>query len=1039
MFNRPSPQQSPSPGMTRPSPQQSPQPNVWGAGQTQGQQAFSPSQAFPPTQDFPPQQHAFAAQQQAFDSPAFPPTQPQQNAFDSSSSSPFASGPAQATSTPNQTFAAFGQQQQQQSEAFGGVKVASDPFKDDPFFSSSSTPPPTAPAKDKYAVFSEEFSQPSSVFGDSSAFGGGSGSVFDNTAATTNGASSAGGSTMNNAFGTSSPTLSGKSGSPAPTPQRNGSSDNLFKDLDEVGGKKGYVDKSEFFKQPPKPSMAQLGPSGGTPPPTGFTTSPANNSATMDPFGSSSTNVSDQFNQPPFANQSLEDKTHDPFDTSNIVIGPKAGPFDTSQLKPKQAESPPVQQRSSHKPNELPFSTPEKTVGAFEDSFTLPSPDAPPPPLPREASLQDAPAPTPPPRPTFARAATIDMTSGTLPSFAPSSQRSKLFGRQATVDMGDLAPPPAIPPRPADSHAPNLPPRPNTSASVTSNSSPLAIRRSSCTTPPLPPRPLGGTVPITESSLDRHPSPQTTASSASSSHEPSPHHHHPTAGTVSRARPRPRPRTPGSASTTSGGSLTLTKLTEQPSAAEHMQETFVRDTQIRQSDNIQLTARRLASKTLVRNQSEPMFGSSLPDGFRDSFRASPADFSAHSSGSEAFPTSFPPPDSSSARSQTPSEHSMDTDRVSESLTFDSARSHTDSPAFHSRSDPFPQDFDPFGDEEPKDPFSESPEEEVFTTKAVTVEPDSFADPFGSDPFASDPFESRPKSGSSLGNQSNADTSSQYSDCRSTHESHSHSNSDSQADAAAQGGLTLPKEALSHWESFSERPTPTEADKTVVDKFAAAEASTSSESKDDALNTNGLTNTGEIRRDPFGSLDPLTSVDIKAKLQIKENLQIKEELQWAFSNKKQQQPPEENRDWSASGTNPTNQIDDNTASTTSSVQLQNQNCTTTGPSDHVSGFDQSEFVAQAAPAETQSQNEGWASDDAFHSSSQQPFAAFNGGGNMAQPTAAFGQMSTAPPQQQMPPSTLPRQQSVGNPFAPNNQVCTTASNLLLSCYLDITNP
>ena len=1010
---RPSPQQSPGPGMFRPSPQQSPQPSVWPTGQAHAQQAFPPSQAFPPQQDFPPpqqtQQAAFPAQG-SFDNPAvpaFPPSQPQQDLFGGATSSPFAGGLAQATSTPNQAATTFGQQPQQQ-QPFG--KVASDPFKDDPFFSSSTPPPATTTSvQDKYAVFSEDFSRGSgSVFGDSPAFGG-SGSVFDNASAT-NGAS-ASSSTLNNAFGSKSPTMSGHSASPVPTPpQRNASSDNLFQDLDMLGsGKKEQADKSEFFKQPPKPSMNQL--SSATPPPTmegqpAFMSQPAvTSTAAVDPFGSGSVNVSEKFNQP-FANQSLEDKPHDPFDTSNIVTSPKMGPFDTSQLKPKPAESPPVQR--SHKPNDLAFSTPAKN-GAFEDSFTMPSPDAPPPPLPRESISEDAPAPTPPPRPTFARAATIDMSSGTLP-FEPSAYRSLKFNRQATVDMGDIAPPPAIPPRPADANPPALPPRPSTSASNTS--SPVGTRRSSCTTPPLPPRPP---LSVAEAFTDRHPSPQTTGSSASSSHEPSPHHPPTSGSTVSRARPRPRPRTPGSGTAGTTGSLTLSKLPEQPSAVEHMQDAFVRDTQIRQSDNTQLTARRLANKTLVRNQSEPMFSSSLPDGFRDSFRGSPADFStqiSHSSGgSDAFPVSFPQPDAISARSQTPSEHSMDTDRVSESLTFDSARSHTDSPAFHSRSDPFPQDFDPFGDEQPKDPFSESPEEEVFTTKAITVDPDPFAeDPFASDPFAGDSFEGRPKSGSSLGNHSNADTSSQYSDCRSTHESHSYSNSDSQAEVHT---VTFPKEALSHWESFSEKPTPTEGDKTVVDKFAAATAS--SETKGGALSTNGLTNPGEIRRDPFGSLDPLTSVDIKAKLQIKENLQIKEELQWAFSNKNQ--PPEENRDWSASGaTNQNNQSDSTTA-----ASVQSNQTVTAGPSDHVTSAAATQSELALGP---ETQSECWASDDAFSSSSQQPFAALNGGGGIAQPmappTTAFGHM-TPPMQQQTAPAMPPRPQSVGNPFAPNNQV------------------
>ena len=1004
---RPSPQQSPGPGMFRPSPQQSPQPSTWPASQTQAQQEFPPAQAFPPQQDFPPQQQAFPALQ-SFDSPwvqqqAFPP-QTKQDMFGSATLSPFAVGPTQATSTPNQAAAAFSSQQQ---PAFGSVKVASDPFKDDPFFSSS-TQPPSAGGQDKYSALSENLSQTgSSVFGDSSPFGG-SGSVFDNATPTTNGAS-AGNSTMNNAFGSTSPTISGHSPSPV---QCNASSDNLFQDLDVLGGgKKEPVGKSEFFKQAPKPTMAQLGASATPPPTVEVQTAFMSQPAAPDPFGSGTVNVSEKFNKP-FANQSLGDKIHDPFDTSNITISPKTGPFDTSQLKPKPAESPPVQR--STKPNNLAFSTPEKN-GAFEDSFSLPSPEAPPPPLPREASLDASAATTPLPRPTFARAATIDMTSSILSFDHNSHFRNSLkFGRQATVDMGDLAPPPAIPPRPIDANPPALPPRPSTAASITSNaSSPVGTRRSSCTTPQLPPRPPITAVAVPEV-FHRHPSPQTIGSSASSSHEPCPHHPPQTAGTVSRARPRPRPRTPGSTgsgSTSTTGSLTLTKLTEQPSATEHMQEAFVRDTQIRQSDNTQLTARRLANKTLVRNQSEPMFSSSLPDGFRDSFRASPADFSTQSSGADAFPVSFPPTDLSSARSQTPSEHSMDTDRVSESLTFDSARSHTDSPAFHSRSEPFPQDFDPFGDEQPKDPFSESPEEEVFTTKAVTVEVDPFADPFGADPFAGDLFDSRPKSGSSIGKESNADTSSQYSDCRSTQESHSHSNSDSQAEAHS---ATLPKEALSHWESFSEKPTPTEGDKTVVDKFAAA-ATASCETKDDALNTNGLTTVGEIRRDPFGSLDPLISVDIKAKLQIKENLQIKEELQWAFSNKNQ--PPEESRDCSASGANHTNQIDSNV--TAMSVQS-NQNFTA-GSSDHVTSVVNQSELAQGPETE---QAEGWATDDAFCSSSQQPFAAVNGGSMvqpMAQRTSAFGQMAPVV-QQQMAPAMPPRPQSVGNPFAPNNQVC-----------------
>ncbi len=373
---------------------------------------------------------------------------------------------------------------------------------------------------------------------------------------------------------------------------------------------------------------------------------------------------------------------------------------------------------------------------------------------------------------------------------------------------------------------------------------------------------------------------------------------------------------------------------------------------------------------------------------------------------------------------------MDTDRVSESLTFDSARSHTDSPAFLSRSDPFPQDFDPFGDEQPKDPFLESPEEEVFATKAVTVEPDPFADPFGSDPFSSDPFENnRPKSGSSLGNQSNADTSSQYSDCRSTHESHSHSNSDSQAEVHS---ATLPKEALSHWESFSEKPTPTESDnKSVVDKFATASASNDTKGSD-ALNTNGVTSAGEMRRDPFGSLDPLTSVDIKAKLQIKENLQIKEDLQWAFNNKNQPPAPaapEQSGDWSAEGANETNQVNDDTPVNTatsaaaSSFDQSNQSYTAGAP-DHVTSAHQSQL---AQVPETQPVSEGWATDDGFYSSSQQPFAAVNGGSAMVQQPPmgqqqhmGFGPMSPAA-QQQIPTQMPPRQQSVGNPFAPNNQV------------------
>ena len=274
---RPSPQQSPAPGMFRPSPQQSPQPSVWPASQAQVQQAFPPPQAFPPQQDFPPtqqqqQQSAFPAQQ-SFDSPAmqaFPPAQ--QGLFGSSTSSPFAGGPAQATSTPNQATSAFGEQPQQQQQ-FG--KVTSDPFKDDPFFSSS-TPPPstTTSAQDKYAAFSEDFSQSGgSVFGDSSAFGGRMVQMFENTNRLMPQAMvlALASSTMNNAFGATSPTMSSQSTSPGPVPpQRNASSGNLFQDLDVLngGGKKEVVSRQVrvLSNSHPNPQWHQLG-SGRTPSP----------------------------------------------------------------------------------------------------------------------------------------------------------------------------------------------------------------------------------------------------------------------------------------------------------------------------------------------------------------------------------------------------------------------------------------------------------------------------------------------------------------------------------------------------------------------------------------------------------------------------------------------------------------------------------------------------------------------------------------------------------------------------------------------------
>ena len=442
----------------------------------------------------------------------------------------------------------------------------------------------------------------------------------------------------------------------------------------------------------------------------------------------------------------------------------------------------------------------------------------------------------------------------------------------------------------------------------------------------------------------------------------------------------------------------MSKLSEQPSAIESQHDSFIRDAMVRQSDNTQVTARRLATKTLVRNSSEPqILSSSLPD----AFRASPAELSV---GSDSFPVNFPAIDST--RSQTPSEHSMDTDRVSESLTFDSARSHTDSPAFASRSEPFPQDFDPFGDEQPKDPFAcDSPEEEVFQTKAIVADPDPFAeDPFVNDPFAGESFESRPKSGSSLGNHSNADTSSQYSDCRSTHESHSHSTpSDSQAEFTA----TLPKEALSHWESFSEKPTPTDSNQTIVDQLQARGEIDSVAQSNKEVNSNGIT--GGIKKDPFGSLDPLSSLDFKSKHGIKED------LSWAFKNKNTTEEP---ADWESSES-ASNQNQDDSKLNQDDSKLNDNQSTAGITSDHVtSAVNQLELRTDTGSS--------WATDDGFSvSSSVQPQLTVNGSNLQAQQpmsmqqTAMTNQMAGI---QATPPMMPPRPQpSVGNPFAPNNQV------------------
>lgn len=563
--------------------------------------------------------------------------------------------------------------------SFSGMPVAQDPFKNDPFFSAppADTQSNQQPATDKYAAFSMlDTTDPSSSRGSSewtsnfAAFGQQSSASSEWPGSTTGQPAV-------------QPALQPVSISPAvPAAQSPTKTSDPFAALDSIGGNKPTLDKKDFFKNSPNPSLLQM----------------SNTSQSEDFFGSSA--VSDPFASAPFVHSGDKDiKDLDPFDTSSVLQPTQKGPFDTSQLMPKPFESPPIAKKKADGKE----SNDDEEEDKFD--FNLPSPSAPPPPLPKQGTIDlSSVAPAPPPRP-----------------------RPKLSKAQ-TIDIPDL-PPPAIPPRPSSRPALNSSSRTTTISTWLdkvdiSNESPLRtpsplsrpqsastsmapqyspkLGRYSRTPPPsnqTPPM-MRHTPPLTRGMSTPSPS----LSYASANRSPIP---------ISRPRPRPRPRTPGSSST--GTPSTLEQLPES--------ESFSRDSVVRHSDKLDdhLAAQRIAnSKSLVRNQSEP----------------------AMVTPTEEFPTL--PTKEVFGSDPSVGKQPVDTDQLSDVSSVD-RQSYSSSFKDSFKLDPFANADkgpleDPFALASPPDPFSNSfcgDKNELFQTKAVTC--DNETDPFENDPFGSDPF------------------------------------------------------------------------------------------------------------------------------------------------------------------------------------------------------------------------------------------------------------------------------------------------------------
>lgn len=416
-------QPQPFPPQTQPDPF-----NTDAFGQTQFGQTPVPAQ---PQQVQPPQQPSFAT---------FPPPGEQSPQH----------GAVEAPTTQRQPPA--------QQDAFGAMPVQKDPFKDDPFF--------TQGTNDRYAAFATLAAQ--SDFG------------VTNTEAFHSSPSQPPAQNVG-MFDTLQPTPASQAAPQAPPSPQMGeqrskefSASSAFQDLDKLADfqpSSKYIDRSQFFKpkNTPPPSLSEMNPNQVGSPNLSKGDSPHQSrrrpktSVTADPFGSSP--ATDPFGSAPFTQPvaTFDSKEPDPFDTSAIIARTQLqGPFDPSELKPASAfglaksQNLDVSASSSTPPTTrsdklIKDGTTSSNVSTPED-FSLPSPELPPPPLPKQGAVEiPDEAPAPPPRPTFStrpsmtRQSTIDVGA-----ISRKGLKENFFSRQATVDFTEETPP-AIPPRPPSS------------------------------------------------------------------------------------------------------------------------------------------------------------------------------------------------------------------------------------------------------------------------------------------------------------------------------------------------------------------------------------------------------------------------------------------------------------------------------------------------------------------------------------------------------------------------------------------------------------
>ena len=330
--------------------------------------------------------------------------------------------------TSSAEFAAFDSPQAGRSSAspFGGspqpprAKVQADPFKNDPFFSSSPVPAVTSAAGgDRYSVFSSMSSQSSlesSGLGTSSAMTEGSQLTTTMSSTATSVFDSAFGSSGNSVFSSSSASSTETPSQPSlGMPPSKTKLDSAFGDLCELGKDRPFKQKEDFFadvKKPPKPALNELisSHSETAPDAPAATTGQTSSSVTQpwDSFGvspltSNPSPSSDPFAIPPAAatlasggslttGTSQSNNASDPFaiPTSLSTAGGALNQPPGDLFGP--APDPPVPTKPQRLGNDL--------FADMGDDFSLPSPSAPPPPLPSQGTI-DLPdvGPAPPPRP----------------------------------------------------------------------------------------------------------------------------------------------------------------------------------------------------------------------------------------------------------------------------------------------------------------------------------------------------------------------------------------------------------------------------------------------------------------------------------------------------------------------------------------------------------------------------------------------------------------------------------------------------------------